>query len=168
MPDPTAPATADELAALYLRGRDVACPGCGYNRRDAVSSVCPECNAVLALDVAQKQIVPMTRRVARRLAWLLIAATVLGTFGMLFNVGWALWTTGAVVLRIMPMQFWVGQGLYLVPLILACGFAVKFLLDLRSSENGRQLSARFLVHGISALLIAIVLTNIFQIVLIVI
>ncbi len=42
-------ATPDELATLYLRGRDVPCPGCGYNRRDGVTMGCPECSHALAL-----------------------------------------------------------------------------------------------------------------------
>lgn len=45
-PEPTH-ATPDELAAIYLRARDVPCPGCGYNRRDGVAAACPECSAPL-------------------------------------------------------------------------------------------------------------------------
>lgn len=41
------PATPDELAALYLRARDIPCPGCGYNRRDGIAAACPECSAPL-------------------------------------------------------------------------------------------------------------------------
>lgn len=28
---------------MYLQGRDVPCPACGYNRRDGASATCPEC-----------------------------------------------------------------------------------------------------------------------------
>lgn len=48
------PATPDELAAVYLRGRDVPCPGCGYNRHDGTTAACPECTAKVALSVQPK------------------------------------------------------------------------------------------------------------------
>lgn len=41
------PATDDELAAFYLRARDVLCANCGYNRRDGTGAACPECQAQL-------------------------------------------------------------------------------------------------------------------------
>ncbi|GJM19622.1 MAG: hypothetical protein DHS20C14_18350 [Phycisphaeraceae bacterium] len=37
------PACDDEIARVYLQGRDVACPRCGYNRRDGNGTACPEC-----------------------------------------------------------------------------------------------------------------------------
>jgi hypothetical protein len=37
--------------AWYLQGRDVACPGCGYNLRGLSSGTCPECNQALTLTV---------------------------------------------------------------------------------------------------------------------
>lgn len=45
----TTPATDDQLAALYLRDRDIECPSCDYNRRDGDSSTCPECGCAIAL-----------------------------------------------------------------------------------------------------------------------
>jgi len=45
----TTPATPDEIAAIYLRARDVSCPVCGYNRRDGITHHCPECRAPLDL-----------------------------------------------------------------------------------------------------------------------
>lgn len=44
-----APADPDSLAVLYLRDRDLPCPGCGYNRRDATAARCPECGHLLIL-----------------------------------------------------------------------------------------------------------------------
>lgn len=49
-PGPTHPATPDELAAVYLRARDIPCPGCGYNRRDGTTAACPECGHTLKLE----------------------------------------------------------------------------------------------------------------------
>jgi hypothetical protein len=33
----------DELLREYLRDRDVPCPSCGYNLRNLMTTVCPEC-----------------------------------------------------------------------------------------------------------------------------
>lgn len=63
----TDPATPDELAALFLRGRDVPCPGCGYNRRDGTASACPECGKPCCLE--------LTRHSKHRaMLWILIPA----------------------------------------------------------------------------------------------
>lgn len=35
----------------YLAGRDVACPGCGYNLRGLQGAQCPECHEVVVLSV---------------------------------------------------------------------------------------------------------------------
>jgi len=42
-------ASDDELAAIYLRDRDVPCPSCDYNRRGGQTSTCPECGSALTL-----------------------------------------------------------------------------------------------------------------------
>ncbi|GJM19621.1 MAG: hypothetical protein DHS20C14_18340 [Phycisphaeraceae bacterium] len=39
----------DEIARVYLRGRDAPCPKCGYNRRDGREAACPECGHALTL-----------------------------------------------------------------------------------------------------------------------
>lgn len=57
-------ATPDELAALYLRGRDVPCPGCGYNRRDGITAACPECLNRLVVSNTISEVDPQTGRVA--------------------------------------------------------------------------------------------------------
>lgn len=43
------PLSSDELAAAYLKSRDIPCPNCDYNRRDGVSAACPECGFTLAI-----------------------------------------------------------------------------------------------------------------------
>lgn len=75
----TDPATPDELAALFLRGRDVPCPGCGYNRRDGTTAACPECTAEVALSVQPKSttVVLSTQRARVIAACLLVIALVL-------------------------------------------------------------------------------------------
>ncbi len=40
-----------ELLKLYLVGRDVPCPKCGYNLRGSVSGACSECGTELKLHV---------------------------------------------------------------------------------------------------------------------
>ena len=51
-PQHHAPASSDELAALYLQGRDTPCPNCTYNRRDGTTSTCPECGSPLSIIAA--------------------------------------------------------------------------------------------------------------------
>ena len=41
------PSEVDKHLVLFLRGRDVSCPGCGYNLRDLASDRCPECGQEL-------------------------------------------------------------------------------------------------------------------------
>ncbi len=45
----------DEHLRQFLAGRDVPCPGCGYNLRDLVVPRCPECAAPLTLSVNQAE-----------------------------------------------------------------------------------------------------------------
>jgi len=53
--DAAAIAPDRELLRHFLLGRDVACPGCGYNLRDLTGAVCPECGQgiVLHLQLAE-------------------------------------------------------------------------------------------------------------------
>ena len=44
--------TDEQTLRSYLADRDTPCPSCGYNLRNAVGNVCPECNADLHLIVA--------------------------------------------------------------------------------------------------------------------
>ncbi len=42
-PEPAAEAGVDPLLLQFVHGRDVQCPGCGYNVRDLTTDRCPEC-----------------------------------------------------------------------------------------------------------------------------
>ncbi len=42
-------AVGDSVLVSFLAGRDVGCPGCGYNLRDGVGDRCPECGDELSL-----------------------------------------------------------------------------------------------------------------------
>ncbi len=54
------------LLSMFLRGRDVLCPLCGYNLRDLTQRQCPECRHELLLMVG------ITRP---RFLWFLLAVT---------------------------------------------------------------------------------------------
>ena len=45
------PDAPPDLLSVFLDGRDVVCPGCGYNLRDLQCSRCPECGEELTLQV---------------------------------------------------------------------------------------------------------------------
>ena len=50
MSESTGRATSeDDALRLFLRGRDVRCPHCGYNLRGVATERCPECGAPLVL-----------------------------------------------------------------------------------------------------------------------
>lgn len=63
--EPTQPASRDELATVYLKGRDVPCPNCNYNRRDATRSKCPECQSPIEIGELQPQQFAISRSHAR-------------------------------------------------------------------------------------------------------
>ncbi|MCC5824032.1 MAG: hypothetical protein LAT64_13185 [Phycisphaerales bacterium] len=70
---PDAPAAPDELATLYLRARDVPCPGCGYNRRDGTAAACPECQISVHLtDNSADRWLSLSKRRSRIIAWSLL------------------------------------------------------------------------------------------------
>lgn len=64
MADPAPYASPDELAVLYLRGRDARCPKCGYNRRDGVAAACPECGHTLRIVAEGRGVDERTGRTA--------------------------------------------------------------------------------------------------------
>lgn len=69
-------ASENELAALYLRDRDVDCPSCGYNRRDGNSSSCPECGCAIALQaVSRESPIDAQRAIRCGLLFLVLYAT---------------------------------------------------------------------------------------------
>ncbi len=43
------------MLVRFLAGRDVPCPGCGYNARDLRVPRCPECGDKLALSLASSE-----------------------------------------------------------------------------------------------------------------
>ncbi len=102
--DQPTPATPDELAAIYLRARDVPCPGCGYNLRDGSVAACPECDHTLSLAAANQALVRPPART-------IVAATIAM---LLFSIPWAIttitfinWTSLAqrVISTIQPSRY---------------------------------------------------------------
>ncbi len=54
------------LLSMFLHGRDVPCPLCGYNLRDLTQQQCPECRHELLLTVGVAKL---------RFLWFLLAMT---------------------------------------------------------------------------------------------
>lgn len=75
MPDFGLPATPDELAKLYLHNRDVPCPGCGYNLRNATAARCPECAYRLQLGPSVPDTIACSRKTLPRLALSLLGCS---------------------------------------------------------------------------------------------
>ncbi|MBL4590682.1 MAG: hypothetical protein JKY96_01855 [Phycisphaerales bacterium] len=71
--EPTNQPTNDEaLVVLYLKGRDVPCPSCGYNRRGGASATCPECSEIIKLMSTGSSILAMYRSRALTMTHLLM------------------------------------------------------------------------------------------------
>lgn len=77
--DVTEPA---DLLRLFVQGRDVPCPACGYNLRNTGSARCPECGAAMQLRVGS----PAAPLGPWALA-LLSAALPLGFWLSIFGIG---------------------------------------------------------------------------------
>tara|TARA_R110002072_G_scaffold42064_2_gene117371 strand:+ start:29759 stop:30277 length:519 start_codon:yes stop_codon:yes gene_type:complete len=99
-------ASDDELAAIYLRDRDVPCPSCDYNRRDGQSSTCPECGSALTLigiDAAQVSNFTKLARSVLFYLWILAAAKSAYNLYILIRIV----TVFAMVPRPFPFFTWV-------------------------------------------------------------
>jgi hypothetical protein len=85
------------MLVSFLRDRDVACPGCGYNLRGLTNDLCPECRQQLVLHVGLSE--------PRIGLWL--AAMIGAACGAGFNII----LCGYFVIRVasggsMPSAFW--------------------------------------------------------------
>lgn len=90
----TKQATPDELATLYLRGRDVSCPGCGYNRRNGITAACPECDHSIDFENC---VAPLSRAVSEA------AFNSVATIGVILTVFASLILYG-------ELRYWVTAG----------------------------------------------------------
>lgn len=81
----------------FCAGRDVACPGCGYNLRDAAEGACPECGHALLLRTADD---PRARRTLLRLifAW---SAMIGGGPLVVYGAYWSVYGGGIPVYGLM-------------------------------------------------------------------
>ncbi|MFT5423172.1 MAG: hypothetical protein ACI89L_000946 [Phycisphaerales bacterium] len=95
------PATADELAAFYLRGRDVPCHECGYNRRDGTGAACPECGVAIEIDSDSQHLSP---RAAGTIRLALVAVLVTGLFSLARNSTFVSWMLFDGALRTLSLS----------------------------------------------------------------
>jgi len=72
-----------ELLRLYLDGRNIACPKCGYNLRGCVGKVCPECGTGLVLHLQPVLRLPVSYSLG---VTGLASGVVLGAVGALFGL----------------------------------------------------------------------------------
>jgi len=128
---PTPPPNRDdELARLYLAGRDVPCPKCGYNRRDSDQATCPECAHALTLAPGSA-----TTYAAAGTAtlWLFVNMIVFGSIG-----------TAITAFAIFPS---VAYGINVVTLVIFAVLAAAFLTPLAFGIGGLRVLRRPLRHG---------------------
>lgn len=140
MPAQGRPATPDELAALYLRDRDIDCPACGYNRRDGAAAACPECDHPLMLGGVLEGIDPT------------VADTALGTNCFVSGL---LTIVTAIVLYQEARRFWDWSTDWIIGAtggaVVACGVVACS----RAARAGRQTTRTVREIRISLRLLAI-------------
>lgn len=140
----TDPATPDELAPLYLRDRDVPCPGCGYNRRGGTSAACPECGHHLRLQPVIEH--PLT-----------LSSKACYTLGIVMILYAALLVPVSVIdmyrMGVFPAQLleaWVIQNIAVsAGFLTASVFAVQAIIRTRASRVG---AARSVTRSVAAIL----------------
>ncbi len=160
MPAPT-PATPDQLAALYLRDRDTPCPACGYNRRDATTAACPECQTPLRLGDTTFALTTRTAHTLRRVAMVSLivasALTITSARGAYLTAQrWLTDSTSTFFAK--PWFVYAGTLISIVTLAAWITLAATSLRALRTPpEAGPDRPARALITGYAALLIPAVL-----------
>jgi|GEM_PF-2522908 len=132
-PESSRPAGRDELAAVYLRGRDVACPGCGYNRRDGTGAACPECGVGYRVGPDQSS---LRAGYARVLGWLGVVCLGAGINGSVILVYFtiSIWNNGGMLFTGMPPMFYLQ---FLTPVIHAACLVPGVLLRVQRSRFAR-------------------------------
>jgi hypothetical protein len=165
-PEPAKPATPDELATLFLRARDIACPACGYNRRGGVTAACPECRATLPVGETTQTLRPRTTQSIRRCArltlifacllviptarstWLTVDAWLTDPTSSLFAKPWFVYAS--LVTAVATLAAWI--------ILIAMS-----ALALRSPRTaGPDRPVRALLTGYTALLGAAMLSGIYN------
>lgn len=140
----TDPATPDELATLYLRGRDVPCPGCGYNRRDGTMAACPECATPIEFGLALVSGAQLNHSRSTRLAWVILVALAAELAVLLISIIY----TGSTLLSGYAgnLTNWISISLHVtitVVLLIAIRSSIVLLIRLRRqsrtpAQNGRH------------------------------
>ncbi len=143
----------DQIASLYLRGKNVNCLSCGYNRKNGAGSACPECGKDLVLTLSDRLDESQYKTLARVC---LISITILASFQALQLLYW----------YIMYIQFYnslqldttvVIAGLSFIAWSLLAATPLVILLKARKHNNRVSLHAT-ITPLISFVLLTFVLT----------
>ncbi|MGH7132858.1 MAG: hypothetical protein ACREJO_13030 [Phycisphaerales bacterium] len=106
----------DPVLHNFLAGRDVACPGCGYNLRGVPAAACPECGRGLKLDLAGRHLPNSSLRLSRAAVLLFLGVMLwrAGLFGYIFYREGAAraFTKGAYYLICFALALVAGWGLW--------------------------------------------------------
>jgi hypothetical protein len=135
-----------ELVTLYLQGRDVPCPACGYNRRNGTTTACPECATPIDIGPTISAGAQLNAPRTARLAWILLAATAPEVIALLISAGHTVFLLVSGNAVTTPTQWiWVGfQAVIIVILLITARSCIALLARLRRQtrtppEHGRHL-----------------------------
>jgi hypothetical protein len=136
-PGPAQPATPDELAAFYLRARDVPCPGCNYNRRDGTAAECPECQTLIRLaDNCADNWLSLSKRRSIFVGWIMLALCIAYWVGHCVSV-WEVTQIISVDIRPWTQWWWILHLVVWIPAVICLPLAAwYFVRMLRQSPGG--------------------------------
>ena len=146
---PSLPATTDELAALFLCGRDSPCPSCNYNRRDGTTSTCPECGEQLRLIGVDKAGRSREYAIVKALLLVLLVFVVIELFQSSLTLGSWIYMIINTGMGILPSGFLIAQ---IIMVITWTALLVFIIRRRRALRNNTPISIKKFIAPIAILL----------------